>query len=57
MDQFLAIYNEVTAEFYNDLKRRLEITLHSVSDPFDHDELHSAEMPNRSLIIPLIELL
>jgi hypothetical protein len=34
MDQFLAIYNEVTAEFYNDLKRRLEITLHSVSDPF-----------------------
>jgi hypothetical protein len=34
MDPFLAIYSEVTAEFCNDLKRRLEITLHSVSDPF-----------------------
>ena len=34
MDQFLAMYNEVTAEFFHDLKRRLDIKLYSVGDPF-----------------------
>jgi hypothetical protein len=34
MDKFLAIYNEISGEFYNDLKRRLDIQQYAVSDPY-----------------------